>query len=69
MTGQTAVTWTNLVLKVYQDALGVGSKEFTKQGEQDKCDKQSSIALHFFGFCCGRRRRGLEKGVKLHYII
>jgi hypothetical protein len=40
MTGQTAVTWTNLVLKVYQDALGVGSKEFTKQGEQDKCDKE-----------------------------
>ena len=40
MTGQTAVTWTNLVQKVYQDALGVGSKEFTKHGERDECDQE-----------------------------
>lgn len=38
--GADAVNWTKAVLNLYQSELGVASIEFTKDGEQEQCDKE-----------------------------
>lgn len=40
LVGLDAQNWRNNVLEIYESALGVGSEEFTKQGEQEQCDKE-----------------------------
>ncbi len=40
LTGLEAQSWRDYVLEIYENALGVNSEEFNKQGEQEQCDKE-----------------------------
>jgi hypothetical protein len=40
LTGTNAISWRNIVMKVYQTELGTDSEKFTKHGSQEECDHE-----------------------------
>ena len=40
LTGTNAISWRNIVMKVYQTELGTDSEKFTKHGSQEECDRE-----------------------------
>ena len=63
LTGTNAISWRNIVMKVYQTELGTDSEKFTKHGSQEECDREVLDA-------CKRAEMSLSVGgsgeVKVH---